>query len=213
MENTALTGTHQSSRAPWETYAAEMDTRMSPQLAAAVSEYAERQYDDTMSSNQAKEELHRQREINDEIAKEYQWLQPEEYTDLVPRIGTVMTHEKFITSLRKAGIVCFYTQHPHIDKAVLLVDRQRFYVGPLEVACWVQQGQMPELSIMNFDEHGAPLAERRRGWRTCLLQMILKGLISEEKANKVFGEPKTIRAFHRYNSTLQSFRNVGNRLE
>lgn len=190
-----------------------MDTKMSSQLAAAVAEYAERQYDDTMSSNQTKEELHRQREINDEIAKEYQWLQPEEYADLAPRIGTVITHAKFITSLRKAGIVCFYTQHPHADKAVLLVDRQGFYEGPLEVACWVQQGQMPELSIMNFDEHGAPLAERRRGWRTCLLQMILKGLISEEKANKVFGEPKTIRAFHRYNNTLQQFRNIGNRLE
>jgi hypothetical protein len=77
----------------------------------------------------------------------------------------------------------------------------------------VQIGQMPELSIMNFDDHGVPTNERRRGWRTCLLQMILKGLISEEKANEVFGKPKTIQAFHRYNAMLLAFRNAGNRLE
>lgn len=212
MENTALTGTYQSSRAPWETYAAEMDTKMSPQLAAAVAEYAERQYDDSLSSNQTKEELHRQREINDEIAKEYQWLRPEEYADIEPRIGTVMTHAAFITKLRKSGVVCFYRQHPHQDKATLLVDRVGMYCGPLETACWVQVGQMPELSIMNFDEHGVPLAERRRGWRTCLLQMILKGMISEDKANATFGKPKSIGAFRRYNFTLQSFRNAGNAL-
>lgn len=213
MEQQGLTGTHLSERAPWETYAAEMDTRMSPQLAAAVAEYSERIHDYTSSSNQTKEELHRQREINDEIAKEYQWVRPEEYEDIAPRIGKVMTHAAFITNLRKAGVVCWYRQHPHADKAVLLVNRNRFYDDPLELACWVQQGQMPELSIMNFDEHGAPLAERRRGWRTCLLQMILKGLITEEKANAVFGRPKTIGAFRRYTSTLQAFRNNGNRLE
>jgi hypothetical protein len=71
---------------------------------------------------------------------------------------------------------------------------------------------MPELSIMNFDEHGVPLAERMRGWRTCLLQLILKSAITEEKADEIFGSPKTTAAFHRYNSTLQGFRNVGGRI-
>lgn len=208
-----LTGTHLSARAPWESYAAEMDTKMSPELAAAVAQYAERRYDDSLSSNQAKEELHRQREFNDEIAKQYQWVRPEEYEDIEPRIGTVMTHAQFITRLRKAGVVCFYRQHPHPDKAGLWVNRNGFYDEPLEAACWVQVGQMPELTIMNFDEHGAPLAERRRGWRTCLLQMILKGLITEEKANKFFGRPKATVAYSRYNSTLQAFRNAGNRLD
>lgn len=212
MEQTQLTGqgTRLSEKNPWDTYAAEMDTKMTADLASAVAEYSERRYEENNTSSENKEELHRQREINDEIAKEYQWLKPDEYEDLGARIGRVMDHAAFITKLRDAGINCHYRQHPHADKAVLYTTKYSS-VEP-EIACWVQIGQMPELSVMNFDDHGAPLAERRRGWRTCLLQLILKGIITEEKANKVFGLPKETEQFHRYNSTLQSFRNVGSSL-
>lgn len=207
-------GTRKSEKAPWETYGEEMGDRFTNELAAAVADYAECRYEEYETSNQNKELLQEQRELSNEMSKQYQWIRPEEYEDLLPRIGTVVSNAEFITKLRKAGVACWYTQHPHADKAVLHVNRKGFYdPDGAEIACWVQVGQMPELSIMNFDEHGVPLAERRRGWRTCLLQMILKGLITETKANEVFGKPKTIRAFHRYNAMLQSFRNVGNSLE
>ena len=65
---------------------------------------------------------------------------------------------------------------------------------------------------MKFDDHGVPLSERMRGWRTCLLQLILKGFITEATANKVFGAPKVTEQYHRYNALLQSFRNNGNSL-
>ena len=64
---------------------------------------------------------------------------------------------------------------------------------------------MPELSIMRFDEHGVPTTEKNRGWRTALLQLILKSFINQKVADEVFGAPKTTEAFHRYNSTLQHF--------
>lgn len=198
-----------STRAPWETYGEELEEKLDPELAAAVAAYAETRYDEVQSSNQTKEELHRQKELNEELAKEYQWLTPQEYADHYQRIGTVLTHAQFITKLRDAKIDCWYTQHPHADKAVLLVSKNG---RPREVACWVQQGQMPELSIMRFDDHGVPLNEKRRGWRTCLLQLILKGIIAEETANQTFGKPKQTEAFHRYNSLLQAFRNAGNSL-
>jgi hypothetical protein len=213
QEGIALTGqgTRLSEKAPWETYAAEMGDNFSTELATAVAEYAERRYEEYETSNQNKELLHQEKELSDELSKQYQWIKPEEYEDLQPRIGRVMSHKEFITLLRKAGVICFYKPHPHDDKAVLVVGKD--YNSELEVACWVQMGQMPELSIMNFDSHGVPLAERRRGWRTCLLQLILKGIISEPKANATFGRTKETQAFHRYNSTLQSFRNAGNSLE
>jgi predicted molibdopterin-dependent oxidoreductase YjgC len=65
---------------------------------------------------------------------------------------------------------------------------------------------------MNFDDHGVPLAERRRGWRTVLLQAILKGVITEEKANKEFGKPRQDAAFDRYNGLLKAFRDAGSSL-
>jgi hypothetical protein len=214
QEIMAQQGTRNSSVAPWESYGAEMGDHFSKDLAEAVADYAERRYEEYETSSQNQELLAEQREYSNELSKQYQWITPEEYEDLEPRIGQVISHSELITRLRKAGIKCWYTQHPHADKAVLHVNRKGVYdPDGAEIACWVQIGQMPELSIMNFDEHGVPLAERRRGWRTVLLQMILKGLISETKANQVFGNPKMVGAFRRYNSLLQAFRNSGNNLE
>ncbi len=205
-----VTGTHTSNVNPWDSYAAEMGASMSPELEAAVAEYAERMYDAGESSNQNKEELHRQKELSDETSKEYQWLKPEEYADQQARIGRILNHVEFKTLLEKAGLTCVYGTHPHKDKASLYISKDG--LKQPEYACWVQIGQMPELSMMRFDDHGVPLNERRRGWRTCLLQIILKGLLTEEKANVHFGRPKVTEQYHRYNSMLQSFRNNGNSL-
>jgi hypothetical protein len=197
-------GTRNSEESPWDSYDTEMTPNMSPELAAQVAAYAERRYQDAPVSSEAQEVLAENREINQDIAKQYQWLKPEEYANLEARIGTVMTHAEVITKLRKAGVSCFYRQHPHPDKATLLYLKDG--IGEPEVACWVQLGQMPELSIMNFDQYGVPLAERRRGWRTVLLQLILKGIISEKKAHEVFGRPRQDAAFDRYNSLLKALR-------
>lgn len=196
-------GTRLEDEAPWMSYDKEMKESLSKELEEEIAEYSKHRYDEVQSSSQSKEELCKQQEINKEIAKDYQWLTPEEYEDIEQRIGVVMHSSVFISKLRKAGIECWYVQHPQPQKATLLFLNP---VGEREVACWVQQGFMVELSIMNFDDKGVPLDERRRGWRTCLLQLIMKGIISETKANEVFGKPKQTKAFDRYNLTLYEFR-------
>lgn len=203
MEQVQVRGTHENREVtPWESYASEMESRVSPELAAAIAEYAKTKQDEK-PSNQALEELHFQREMSNDLAKQYQWLTPEEYAEVEDRIGIVMHSSEFITKLRSTGLQCWYQEHPHPDKAILIVQKGS---SPREVGCWVQQGQMPELSIMRFDSHGAPLNEKRRGWRTCLLQLILKGFLTEEQANKAFGKPRQTQAFDRYNTTLFNWR-------
>lgn len=205
----AVSGTFQSDINPWDAYAAEMIEKLDPNMEAAIAAYAEHMYEEDQTSNENREELHRQQEINREVAKDYQWLTPEEYADAEARVGVPMNHAELIKLLRKTGLQCYYRAHIHPDKvSLLVVDKQ----GQFDNACWVTYGYMPELSMMNFDHHGAPLAERRRGWRTVLLQLILKGYLTEDKANKVFGKPDVTPQYHRYNSTLQSFRNAGNSL-
>jgi hypothetical protein len=204
-------GTRLSEKAPWESYAYEMEQRLAPELAAAVEEYSKRAYiDESKISNQNKEAAAEEKELSDNLSKQYQWMTPEEYADIGSRIGQVMSHSEFITKLRQAGLNVYYTQHPEPQKATLLYARN--VNEKPEVACWVQIGQMPELSIMNFDDHGVPLAERRRGWRTPLLQLILKGYLTEKTANKIFGRPKETEQFHRYNAMLTAFRNAGSGL-
>lgn len=204
-------GTRLSEKAPWETYQAEMTERLTPQLEKAVAEYAEKRYD-VKPSNQNLEELAEQKELSNSMSKEYQFMSPEEYADTGARIGRVMDHATFISILRGTGLACHYRQHVHLDKVVLWAQPPRAPGADFEKVCWVQYGQMPELSIMNFDEHGVPLAERRRGWRTCLLQTVLGGYLTEEAAIKAYGRPKESEQFHRYNAMLQSFRNAGSSL-
>jgi hypothetical protein len=205
----AMQGTRKSERAPWETYGEQMDNDpdITPELQKQIDEYS-KNYHDT-SSEQNKEELARWQEQNQDIAKEYQWVSPEEYADEGARVGTPMHSSVFVSKLQSLGIRCWYTPHPQPRKLTLIYTQKGM---DAQVGCWVQSGFMPELSIMSFDDHGVPLAEKFRGWRTPLLQLILKHVITEKQADELFGPPKTTPAFHRYNQTLQSFRNVGGRI-
>lgn len=193
----------------WESYDSEMTPEEDPALIEAMAEYAGR-VSDAKPTNQTLEELARLKEASDEQVKEYQWLTPEEYKNEKERIGRIMHAIVFLNLLKKAGVNCWYRSHPQAGKVTLVI--QRLNLEP-EVGCWCQLGFAPELSVMRFDEHGVPLAEKYRGWRTCLLQLILKGAISQQKAEEVFGKASTTPAFHRYNATLQTFRNQGNRLD
>ena len=178
-------------------------------LTAAIEEYAQR-VSDAAPTAQTDEELCRLQEQNEHAAKEYQWVTPSEYADAGARIGKVKGVATFITELQRAGMNCWYRRHPHKDKLTLVAVNPRSQEA--EVACWVQFGYMPELSLFRFDDHGIPTTEKWRGWRTCLLQILLKTYISLEKAEDIFGKAPTTPEFHRYNRTLQSFRNQGRRL-
>jgi hypothetical protein len=180
-----------------------------PAMIEAMAEYASRR-SDAEASSQTKEELARLKEGAAEQAKEYQWAHPKEYANEPDRIGHIMHSIVFLHKLKQAGVNCWYRRHPQAGKLTLVV--QHLNQEP-RVACCVQAGFMPELSTLRFDEHGVPLDEKFRGWRTPLLQIILHGIISEKKAIEVFGKPSTTPAFDRYNRTLQAFRNQGGRLE
>jgi hypothetical protein len=201
-------GTRFKNDAPWESYGRELE-QDDPALLEAIAEYAGR-VSDAKPSSEALDTLAERKEFNDKTAQEYQFVTPEEYADAGARIGRVMHSASFINFLRKAGVKCWYRTHPQAGKMTLVVQRGDL---PAEVGCWTQTGFMPELTIMRFDEHGVPTTEKFRGWRTCLLQLILKGVITEKKADEIFGKPATTEAFHRYNATLQTFRNQGGRLD
>lgn len=201
-------GTRFKEKSPWETYGNELE-KEDPAMLEAIAEYANR-VSDAESSSETKEALAERKEYNDSNARQYQWVTPDEYADAGSRIGRVMHSSTFITYLQRAGVNCWYRQHPQAGKVTLIVQREELEA---EVGCWVQIGFMPELSVMRFDDHGIPTVEKFRGWRTCLLQLILKSVISEKDADQFFGKPATTPAFHRYNSTLQMFRNAGGRLE
>jgi hypothetical protein len=203
----ATQGTRLSDAAPWETY--DLGGDNDPALLAAIEEYASR-VSDEKPTNQTHEELCRQKEAADAQVAQYQWVRPEEYANEGARIGHIMHTSVFVKKLREAGVKCWTRPHPQAGKITLVIQRENH---PPEVGCWLQNGYCPELSIMRFDDHGVPTVEKYRGWRTGLLQLILKSALTQKKAEEVFGKAPVTPEFDRYNWTLQQFRNAGNRLE
>lgn len=206
---TPVAGEPAIARRSTKTYDEELTPQQDEALELAMAEYA-MNVSDAEGSSETKDELARLKQGSDEQAREYQWVTPEEYKNEGDRIGRIMHHVSFLNKLRSAGVKCWYRDHPQPGKITLIVQRKDL---PAEVGCWCQAGFAPELSIMRFDEHGVPLAEKYRGWRTPLLQLILKGVIPQKKAEEVFGKVPVTPAFHRYNATLQQFRNNDSRLE
>lgn len=206
-EINALQGTRlNTEKAPWETYGEELEVKMTPELAAEVADYATR-YHDGESTNQNREELARQKELSDGAMDEYRWCSPEEYADVQARIGQIMHHNELITRLRKIGVRCWLRDHPQPDKVTIMIQRAADVMQKPEVGCWIKNGFMPEFSVMGFDDHGVPVAEKYRGWRTCLLQLILKQVLTEETAHKEFGATDRV-CSGRYNSILHGLRNT-----
>lgn len=198
-----MQGTRLSEKAPWETYKDEMEVKLPTELEDAIKRYEERRYE--KATQQQLEELARQKEMSDALSKDYQWVKPEEYEYIAPRIGHIIHSSVFITELReKCNLKCWYVQHP-LPKRLTLIVKREDAIDP-EIAVWLMEGFMPEYSVMKFDEHKVPLDERLRGWRTVLLQLILKGILKEELAHKVFGEAQGP-ASEKYNSLLFELRN------
>lgn len=187
-----------SSKAPWESYADELDLGVSPELAKEVEAYSQRRHESTSSQNL--EELARQREINYDMAREHQWDHQWELTDEKLRLGNIKHSSWLITKLRnECKVNCWFNNQVTYGFVGLRAIRKEGE-GPVFV-CGVQHGYMPEYSVMRIDQWGVPTREKYRGWRTVLLRLILGGFITEDMANKVFGEA-TGPASRRYNQTL-----------
>jgi hypothetical protein len=203
----AMQGTRKSEKAPWETYGEQLIETLNPELEAAIAEFASHDPHGTTDS-QTHEELCRVKEENDALAQIYQWLSPDEYADEGARIGAIMHSSELIKKLTQdCRLTAAYRPHPQPKRVTLLVDSTDGVKG-LEVACWVQLGYMPEFSICNFDEHGVVLQEAYRGWRTVLLQLLVKRMVTEETVTRVFGEAHGPAA-QRYLQILQGFRTQG----
>ena len=203
----AMQGTRKSDKAPWETYGEQLIEKLDPELEAAIAEFASHDPHGTTDS-QTQEELCRVKEENDSLAQGYQWLSPDEYADEGARIGTIMHSSELIKKLTQdCRLTASYRPHPQPKRVTLLVDSTNGVKG-LEVACWVQLGYMPEFSICNFDDHGVVLQEAYRGWRTVLLQLLVKRMVTEETVTRVFGEAHGPAA-QRYLQILQGFRTQG----
>jgi hypothetical protein len=185
-------------------------TGYDPQVEKDMLAYAQRRYEeaDSLKSSQNQEELARQTELSTEASKSARWIKQDELRMHPSRMGKILTASEFISILqRKCKLNCWYTDTVLAQTGFLALVVTNNTGTEAMAVCGVQPGAMPEYSVMYFDQHDCPTKERYRGWRTVLLKLILKGIITEEKAHAAFGRPDGPAA-RRYLEILYGARNA-----
>jgi hypothetical protein len=119
-------------------------------------------------------------------------------TDMTAQLGQMLSTERFMEKLRRVNRDIIMTPHPHqpgIGCLYLVVGDQKVYLFPCE-SDW-----MPEWSVMAEDEarepvhevHGhwqkvtVPGREIKRGWRTVLLRLVQRRIVTLDAVEREFG--------------------------
>lgn len=206
-----------SDRPSWESYDDEMSggpcLRSDDAQANATMR---RMYEDSLKQERLDfvEEALRQHEktANDERIKNCRWQgqqrwQGRENEEM--RMVRIMHPHTFIEKLQRAGIKALvhdpfeWFREQNIDPQFWPRPEARLWLnsfvklgrvgvtavikGQPTTVTTLQYPYGPEYSIMRFDQYNVPTNEKYRGWRTALLSLILRGVLTEEEAEKAFG--------------------------
>jgi hypothetical protein len=193
-------GTSARSKQFWEEY-----EPISQSLAREIQEY-ENNPRHKRHGSLAQEEFHRLREENTAARSQYRMWNDEDYKSQhmsEARVGRILHMNHFLLLLRSAGLKVRYADKG-ARPGMLGVWATKNDVE--EYICFAQVPLMQEYEDVYFDEYGLPLGPKRRGWRTVLLRLIIKGFITEEQANQVFGTASGP-ASRRYLAELHNHRN------
>ena len=135
--------------------------------------------------NFVKEAFAAEKEMSDQQVESYKMDGQDLLSDEKPRKVHIITTRDFIKKLRDNGVRCFTVDNGLAGTVGLWAARgtQMVYVCYLQIPC------MYEWSVLRLDAHNLPDGERFRGWRTVLMQLIMKDILTEEEAHKIFGKP------------------------
>jgi hypothetical protein len=121
------------------------------------------------------------------------------------KVNAVSTRD-FVQKLRQNGVKCFTVDNGFPPQTIALWAI-RPTTGKLQYICYLQVPAMYEWSVLKVDRHGLPAGEDFRGWRTVLIQMITKDILSETKAHQIFGKPTDSEVSLLYRESLFYIRN------
>ena len=108
-------------------------------------------------------------------------------------VGRLWLHDEAVKG--RLGISAWVTDPITCQRSVKWVAALQYPYGP-------------EWSIMAFNQWNVPTAERYRGWRTALLQLILKDVLTEEEVDRAFGPVPLGFVSELYRKSLQRHRSL-----
>jgi hypothetical protein len=157
--------------------------------------------------NFAREEFLKVREESEAMALEYQLEDQADLTNRAARMVNPMSTRDFIAKLRANGVKCFSVDNGFPPQTVALWCMPPRQNQRARYIAYMQIPAMYEWSVLKTDEYGKPMGEDFRGWRTVLMQLIEKEILTEVQAHQIFGHPSQNPVFSRYHQSLWEVRN------
>jgi hypothetical protein len=156
--------------------------------------------------NFVKESFQAAKEESDSQVAGYKMEHQDILTNAKARKVNAISTRDFIQKLRQNGVKCFTVDNGFPPQTIAL-----WAILPnthkLQYICYLQVPAMYEWSILKVDRHGLPAGEDFRGWRTVLIQMITKKVLTETKAHQIFGKPTDSEVSLLYRESLFYIRN------
>ena len=166
-----------------------------PRYLADIARLKERAHE-TESSEANQEEASRQKEANDYLHRSERMAYQDEVTRV--RHGRIIHEREFLRMLQQLSGSFKYGDAVLMGRRVLC-DAS----GPIET---IQAGYMKEWDELRTNEYGVATDLRFKGWRTVLMNLVLRGVVREVDVDRVFGSPSGPDST-RYRRTLWCFRN------
>lgn len=158
-----------------------------PVLAQEVAELEARQHD-IVPPSQHVEAAQAAREDNLERVRKFKFDRQQEVTDYVP--GQVMHMDVFLKKLQTLNPTFFYNDFSALGMRGLGYVKNGVAVGLTSV----QEGISIEWSQLRTDQYQIGTSEKFRGWRTVLMNLIDKEILTQEQVHSAFGKPTGPRA-------------------
>jgi hypothetical protein len=128
------------------------------------------------------------------------------------RRGKLMHYMTFLKKLRSVGIKCWYNANPWEGIIGLRAVRKGYEQLGVQYICGVKMGWTTEYDIFHYDQYGIEKNRKFIGWRSVLIQLIAKGVITEAQAHQLFGKPQLCDASLLYRRALWQIRSDRGRI-
>ena len=156
--------------------------------------------------NFAQESFLADREVSERKTRRYRMDDQELLLNEEARKVNPIRTRDFIEKLRSAGVKCYTIDSgfPPATVGLWAFKPRTDHVVPV---CYLQVPAMYEWSVLRLDKRGLPSGEAYRGWRTVESQLVEKGIVSEARANEIFGRPVDGEVSRRFRRNMFWFRN------
>lgn len=158
-----------------------------PELSSEIADL-ERRIQDRKPASQYVEAAQSLHDDNVEQSKKFRFDRQSEVTDYVP--GRLLHMREFMRLLLKLNPTFSYNEFSEVGRRGLNYVND----GKLTYITSIQEGYAIEWSQLRTDDHEVGTSEKYRGWRSVLMTMIEKGIVTEDKVHEVFGKPTGPRA-------------------